>query len=193
MKASTKGSPEAARENLIRADGPPELVGSGKLEMKSIGTITLRWSEHGLVSIDFGDTLCSEETTINIPQKYKRALVALDRGDASKLEDVPVEIATTDFCWAVYRALRQIPAGSAWTYSTIANHIGRPRSSRAVGMANAKNPVPLVIPCHRVVRAGALLGGYAGGSDTKRKLLELEGVKFDGEHVLPHQLGLFSE
>lgn len=191
MNASTDGS-SAASLNMFRASEPPAVVGTGVVEVASIGTLTLRWSKRGLVSVDFGNTMDAGEKAKSIPQKYSRALTALSRGDATKLGQVPVEIATTDFCWEVYVALRRIPLGAAWTYKTVGNQIGRPRSSRAVGMANAKNPVPVVVPCHRVVRAGALLGGYAGGTAIKRTLLQLEGVKFDGERVLPRQLGLFS-
>lgn len=74
-------------------------------------------------------------------------------------------------CWD---ALQQIPYGETRTYGEIARSVGNPNGARAVGSANHKNPIPIVIPCHRVVAAGGGLGGYGGGLDLKRKLLNLE-------------------
>ncbi|MEI7637932.1 MAG: methylated-DNA--[protein]-cysteine S-methyltransferase [Syntrophus sp. (in: bacteria)] len=71
-----------------------------------------------------------------------------------------------------------IPRGSVSTYRLIAEHIGNPRSARAVGTAQANNPFPIVIPCHRVIRSDSTLGGYGGGPEMKRTLLEREGVAF---------------
>jgi len=70
--------------------------------------------------------------------------------------------------------LREIPAGSTISYGELARRVGRPSASRAVGMANAANPVTLIVPCHRVVRSGGALGGYAYGTDYKRWLLNHE-------------------
>jgi methylated-DNA-[protein]-cysteine S-methyltransferase len=80
----------------------------------------------------------------------------------------------TDFERRVWDALRQIPYGETRTYGEIAQDLGAPQAARAVGSANHKNPIPLVIPCHRVVRTGGGLGGYGGGLELKRKLLDLE-------------------
>lgn len=74
-------------------------------------------------------------------------------------------------CWD---ALQQIPYGETRTYGEIARTVGTPNGARAVGSANHKNPIPIVIPCHRVVAAGGGLGGYGGGLDLKRRLLALE-------------------
>ena len=77
-----------------------------------------------------------------------------------------------------------IPRGWVSTYGRIAKHIGIAGSSRAVGTALAKNPFPIIIPCHRAVRANGALGGYQGGIGMKRALLEMEGVEFAGDKVL---------
>ena len=82
--------------------------------------------------------------------------------------------ATTDFRRAVLEHLVTIPYGETRTYTQVAEAVGRPRAVRAVGSACATNPVPIVIPCHRVLRSDGSLGGYAGGLDMKRTLLELE-------------------
>jgi methylated-DNA-[protein]-cysteine S-methyltransferase len=79
-----------------------------------------------------------------------------------------------------------IPRGRVSTYGTLARRIGHPNAARAVGTALARNPFPILIPCHRAVRADGHLGGFAGGPDMKRALLEMEGVGFDDEgRVLP--------
>ncbi len=75
----------------------------------------------------------------------------------------------------VLRADHTIPRGSVSTYRLIAEHIGNPRSARAVGTAQANNPFPIVIPCHRVIRSDGALGGYGGGPEMKRTLLDMEG------------------
>ena len=79
----------------------------------------------------------------------------------------------------VLSAARRIPFGGTKTYGQIAKTIGRPQAARAVGNALGANPIPIVIPCHRVLRAGGTLGGYAGGLDRKETLLVLEGARFD--------------
>ena len=81
---------------------------------------------------------------------------------------------TTDFRRAVLEHLVTIPYGETCTYTQVAEAVGRPRAVRAVRSACATNPVPIVIPCHRVLRSDGSLGGYAGGLDMKRTLLELE-------------------
>jgi len=77
----------------------------------------------------------------------------------------------------VYRAAFRIPHGAVSTYGALAKAAGSPGASRAVGQAMAKNPLPIVIPCHRVVRGDRHLGGFAGGLEQKRALLQMEGVK----------------
>ena len=89
-----------------------------------------------------------------------------------------VDLIGTDFQIKVWSELKRIPSGEVRTYKEIAEFIGHPKSSRAVANACGKNPYPLLIPCHRVVRSDGSIGGYSGegGIDTKRKLLIQEGV-----------------
>lgn len=91
---------------------------------------------------------------------------------------VPVELSSLGaFQGEVLREVARVPRGSVVTYAEVAERIGRPRAFRAVGTALGRNPVPLLIPCHRVLRAGGQLGEYSGGGPgTKRWLLELEGA-----------------
>jgi O-6-methylguanine DNA methyltransferase len=89
----------------------------------------------------------------------------------------PYELHGTDFQKKVWQALRQIPYGEIRTYKEIATVVGNPKASRAVGMANHKNPLMIVVPCHRVIGTNGKLIGYAGGLDMKKALLELEHKK----------------
>ncbi len=91
-----------------------------------------------------------------------------------KAFDLPLAPRGTDFQQAVWRALLEIPYGQTTTYSTIAETIGRPAAVRAVGAANGANPIPIIIPCHRVIGANGSLTGFGGGLDVKRQLLALE-------------------
>ncbi|MCA1812797.1 MAG: methylated-DNA--[protein]-cysteine S-methyltransferase [Halobacteriales archaeon] len=90
---------------------------------------------------------------------------------------VPLDVLEgTAFQRRVWDALTTIPYGETRSYKWLAAEVGQPTASRAVGMANSRNPLPIIVPCHRVVNASGKLGGYAGGLDTKRRLLRLEGV-----------------
>ena len=91
---------------------------------------------------------------------------------------VPVKfINGTEFQKKVWEALREIPYGETRTYKQIAENVGSPKGCRAVGMANHNNPIPNIVPCHRVIGKNRKLVGFAGGLDIKTKLLELEGNK----------------
>jgi methylated-DNA-[protein]-cysteine S-methyltransferase len=90
--------------------------------------------------------------------------------------DLDVAAVGTPFQHRVWDALREIPFGSVMTYGDLACHIGRPSAARAVGLANGRNPLSIVVPCHRVVGRGGVLTGYAGGLEVKRRLLAHEGA-----------------
>ena len=89
---------------------------------------------------------------------------------------VPLDLQGTEFQKKCWRALLKIPYGKTRSYADIARAVGCPQGFRAVGMANHDNPVPIIVPCHRVLNSDGKLGGYGGGLDIKRKLLELEGA-----------------
>ncbi len=97
-------------------------------------------------------------------------------GGARTRFEVPLALEGTDFQREVWSALLAIPHGAVVTYGELAERLGRPGASRAVGSANGANPVPVLVPCHRVVAAGGGLGGYSAGLERKQRLLELEGV-----------------
>jgi methylated-DNA-[protein]-cysteine S-methyltransferase len=90
--------------------------------------------------------------------------------------DLPLEALGSAFEHRVWNALRQIPYGTTTSYGAIARQLGDRAATRAVGLANAKNPIPIIVPCHRVVGSKGELTGFGGGLDTKRWLLEHEGA-----------------
>jgi methylated-DNA-[protein]-cysteine S-methyltransferase len=89
--------------------------------------------------------------------------------------DLPLAPAGTPFQLAVWNVLRAIPYGATRSYLDVANAIGKPAACRAVGAANGANPLPIVVPCHRVIGSNGSLTGFGGGIDVKRRLLSLEG------------------
>jgi methylated-DNA-[protein]-cysteine S-methyltransferase len=103
----------------------------------------------------------------------KRQFDAYFRGELNTFS-LPLRPSGTDFQQRVWKALERIPYGVTASYGDIAKAIGAPGSSRAVGAANGANPLPIVVPCHRVIGSNGSLTGYGGGVDRKRKLLALE-------------------
>ncbi|PIS10945.1 MAG: methylated-DNA--[protein]-cysteine S-methyltransferase [Bdellovibrio sp. CG10_big_fil_rev_8_21_14_0_10_47_8] len=109
-------------------------------------------------------------------QMLKQAVEQLQEylsGERQKF-DLPLDIQGTDFQMKVWRALRKVPYGKTCSYKDVAKKINQDKAVRAVGTANGKNPVCIVIPCHRVIAADGSLGGYSGGLDMKTYLLQLE-------------------
>lgn len=106
----------------------------------------------------------------------KNAKKQLDEYFAGKQKnfDIPIELNGTDFQIKVWKELLKIPYGETCTYLDIAKRVGNPNASRAVGMANNKNKIMIIVPCHRVIGSNKKLVGYAGGLDIKEKLLKLE-------------------
>jgi methylated-DNA-[protein]-cysteine S-methyltransferase len=91
--------------------------------------------------------------------------------------DLPLTFLGTPFRQRVWAALREIPYGETVSYGQLADRLGQPNASRAVGLANGRNPIGIIVPCHRVVGADGSLTGYGGGLDRKRQLLDLERAK----------------
>ena len=89
--------------------------------------------------------------------------------------ELPLKLEGSDFQLRVWHALLQIPYGQTWSYGQLAAKIGNPNGSRAVGLANGRNPVGIIVPCHRVIGASGKLTGYGGGLPRKIQLLALEG------------------
>ena len=175
------------------------LVGQGSVAFPEVGHVGIAWTSKGIARLWFGDdTLPGVRIYQRLPGEYGKPLRAYAAGKDVDLNDVPLDLHGTDFQLAVWHALRRVPRGQLRTYAGIAADIDRPRAMRAVGSANAKNPVPIVVPCHRIVErgnpgsgSGYRIGGYSAGLDRKRALLALEGVRFEGDRLFPGQLPLF--
>lgn len=108
------------------------------------------------------------------PSDARRALEAYFEGEVAAIEAIRTLARGTDFQRSVWSALREIPCGSTLSYGALAARIGRPAAVRAVGAANGANPIPVVVPCHRVIGADASLTGFGGGLERKRWLLAHE-------------------
>jgi len=154
----------------------------------ALGLLLVAGTEKGLAAIRFGDSkdglraeLAAEFPKAEIVpadaclEAWAEALLVYLEGQG-RLDDLPLDIRATAFEARVHEALKAIPWGETASYAAIAEAIGAPRAHRAVARACATNPVPLVVPCHRVVPKTGGLGGYRFGSDRKRRLLELEGA-----------------
>jgi methylated-DNA-[protein]-cysteine S-methyltransferase len=124
------------------------------------------------------------------PAGARTALEAYFTGELSALAALAVETGGSEFQRRVWRALREIPPGSTRAYSELAAAIGSPTAMRAVGAANGRNPVPVVVPCHRVLARDGSLWGFGGGLERKRWLLEHEGVML-AEGAATRQTKLF--
>src|SRR5205085_9726589 len=133
-----------------------------------------RSREEGLAaSSDTGEAPAS--TQVEIARECRQQL---EEHFAAKPRDftVPLDLRGTAFQLACWRALLAIPYGETRTYADIARAVERPQGFRAVGLANNRNPIAIIVPCHRVIASDGTLCGYGGGPDLKRKLLELEGA-----------------
>ncbi|MGW1765224.1 methylated-DNA--[protein]-cysteine S-methyltransferase [Streptomyces sp. NPDC002073] len=102
-----------------------------------------------------------------------RQLAAYFAGELTDF-DLPLRLEGTDFQRSVWDQLVQIPYGETWSYGELAARLGKPNASRAVGLANGKNPVGIIVPCHRVIGASGSMTGYGGGLDRKERLLAFE-------------------
>ena len=141
-----------------------------------IGAVRLTEEDGSITRIELIDA--TDETTAPTPlqREAARQILAFLRGERQQLE-FPIRMVGTSFQQRVWHVLRQIPYGSTRTYGEVAFAMGNPRACRAVGMACNKNPLLLIVPCHRVVGANGKLTGFAYGTDAKQRLLELEGSR----------------
>lgn len=139
-----------------------------------IGKICIREEDGALTGLFFGDAARGgeerETDLLRTAAAQLREYLAGDRRDF----DLPLAPRGTAFQRVVWEALQQIPYGETRSYGQIAAAVGNPKGGRAVGMANNRNPISIIVPCHRVIGADGSLTGYGGGLDIKRRLLNLE-------------------
>jgi len=108
------------------------------------------------------------------PKNFIRELSAYFEGSVSDFRQEIKFLTGTDFEQDVWYSLKDVPFGETRTYKWIAEKVGRPAAVRAVGRALSKNPIPIVIPCHRIIESDGSIGGYSSGVDRKRRLLDME-------------------
>jgi methylated-DNA-[protein]-cysteine S-methyltransferase len=159
-----------------------------------LGRCAVRWTEAGVSGVLLpkagGRAGPLIEDGVAVPRFVAEAIEGMTSvmgGHARDLRDVPLDQrGIDDFRQAVYAATRDIPAGTTRSYGEVAKAIGRADGARDVGTALARNPFPIVVPCHRVVAANGALTGFSapGGLDTKRRMLELEGAPGYGQQLL---------
>lgn len=144
-----------------------------------VGPLFLAASAKGLVRLEFEKRKMDLDSKIQLRESkqaltpYLRELNEYFAGERREFS-MPLDLRGTRFQLACWQALLAIPYGETRTYAEIARAIGHPQAFRAVGMSNNRNPVAIVVPCHRVIASGGSLCGYGGGLDIKRKLLDLE-------------------
>lgn len=142
------------------------------------GKIYLTSSEQGLSSLTFVDSnfVCPdhknaiiEKTLVQLQEYFNKQRTHFD---------IPLDAGGTAFQQQVWQALTEIECGTTTSYGSLANKIDNPKAVRAVGLANGKNPIAVIVPCHRVIGSNGKLTGYAGGLALKAKLLSHEGAEF---------------
>jgi len=147
-----------------------------------MGSLRLFFTDRGLTALEFAGGQSSSRQ--EAPPPVVRPFINQARqAFADYFNGVPTDFAAltldphgTPFQLRVWQELRRIPSGSTISYAELARRVGNPKARRAVGQANAVNPIPLIIPCHRVIAADGSLGGYSSGLDRKRWLLRHEGA-----------------
>ena len=146
-----------------------------------IGYLTIGVSSKGLARLSFGKQLLNNSKNVRWVQSeehirpYAAQLDRYFRGEARSFS-FPLDLEGTPFQKKCWNALLDIPYGKTKSYGQVARQVGCPKASRAVGGANHRNPVAIVVPCHRVIASDGSMGGYGGGLKTKEYLLRLEGA-----------------
>ena len=141
--------------------------------MSPLGTLQIEASSRGLTRLVFVDALPTATSTNSITDEAKQQLQDYFTGKQTSF-DVPLDPEGTDFQQSVWRYLATIPYGQTASYQDVANGIDNPKAVRAVGAANGKNPIAIIVPCHRVIGKDGSLTGYAWGVEAKSWLLEHE-------------------
>ena len=202
MIATVKHRSAKAFRIIRRPEARVSVVGS------PIGKLLVAESERGLVGLHFMWTSSADRMLERMRQRFdlvenesalKKVMAELDRyfrlGDAAALDNQKVDFSMieSEFQRRALERLRSVPSGSVITYQALAAAVGHPNSQRAIGTTMATNPIPLFVPCHRVVRSDGTIGNYGGGVDRKLQLLELEGfhvgsdLKMPAEAVMGHR------
>ncbi|MDP2279974.1 MAG: methylated-DNA--[protein]-cysteine S-methyltransferase [Nitrospirota bacterium] len=136
-----------------------------------VGRLFLLFSGKNLAGVSFEKPVCKRGLA---PDSFKRELKGYFEGKTREFTQSTIFLEGTDFEKKVWLALKEIPYGETRSYKWLAEKIGSPKASRAVGQALGRNPIPIVLPCHRIIESDGSIGGYSSGVDIKRRLLEIE-------------------
>ena len=141
-----------------------------------IGRLGIGEENDKIVFILFADQECPDQCELTRTSVIDQAIAQLNEYFEGKRKqfDLPLDMPGTEFQRSVWAALQTIPYGETFSYKEVAAKIGKPKATRAVGMANRHNPIPIVVPCHRVVGSDGSLTGFGGGLPVKRFLLDHE-------------------
>jgi methylated-DNA-[protein]-cysteine S-methyltransferase len=169
-----KKSPQPGKEWMVFLAGTP------------VGSLKLSFTDRGLAALEYageGAALTPEQDALPPHLKphieaAKRELIAYFNGSRTDFATLTLDPQGTPFQLRVWQELHRIPWGQTISYGELARRVGNPKASRAVGQANAVNPIPVIIPCHRVIAADGSLGGYSSGLERKSWLLRHEGFRF---------------
>ncbi len=143
-----------------------------------IGKMIAAADEHGIASLDFMDKIVNQTSSENpLLIRLEKELNEYFAGNRQTFT-LPLSLNGTEFQKEVWKTLRTIPYGETVSYAAEAKMFGNPKAVRAVASANARNPISILIPCHRVIATGGGIGGYSGGIEKKEFLLELENNSF---------------
>jgi methylated-DNA-[protein]-cysteine S-methyltransferase len=141
-----------------------------------LGPLTLRGGPHGLTALEFPGRGAPRDETGRAPDLFADAVAQLEEyfAGARRHFDLELDLGGTPFQRGVWRRLLEIPCGETLSYGALARALGRPDGVRAVAAAVGRTPVPIIVPCHRVVASDGALTGYRGGLQRKQALLDLE-------------------
>lgn len=146
-----------------------------------LGDVAVEASASGVCAVTLRGFAGASDTAAHVEEAHPwvapacRQLREYFAGERREFE-VAIDVEATDFQREVWSELQKIPYGETRSYGQIAEALGKPKAMRAVGLANGKNPIAILVPCHRVIGSSGALTGYAGGMDAKRWLLEHEGA-----------------
>lgn len=138
-----------------------------------LGSLALVFSRTKLAEIRFEREVPSYPKG-KAPESFKKQLSDYFSGKLREFHHRIIFLSGTDFEKKVWLSLREVPYGETRTYKWLAERVGNPRAMRAVGQALSRNPIPIVLPCHRIIESDGSIGGYSSGVDKKRRLLDLE-------------------
>lgn len=149
-----------------------------------VGTLILAAADGKLLALEFKDLGCANLSRLDTsvlrsaqdPFGFSSAVRDYFAGDSRTMDRIPVLLSGTEFQERVWLALREIPFGTTMSYGELAAKVGNPKASRAVGITNGRNPIAIVLPCHRVIGSNGSLTGYGGGLERKEWLLKHEGA-----------------